>query len=1477
MATNTIELHRRFHVWEKHSEAEPEYWWPGFEDHLIPWTDLHSRRRVVILAEAGSGKTVELRRQTDLLRGQGSFAFYATLKDVARDGLDDVITNAERTQLQQWRDGDEPAWIFVDSIDEAKEDKIRLGQALRQIAKAISGHEHRAFIVLSGRPTEWEFERDLERLLDVLPIPEPQLPAPPDLRTVVRRLLKIDKSPELPKREEPLIVLMAPLDDQQMRSYCAMKGVVDVDAFLRALRRANFEETARRPLDLDWLVDYWTSQGRIGTFSDMVGEGLRERIRETDMDRSRHAPLSDDKAMQGLERVGAALVFGRKRTIVIPESGSRATTAPDALDIHAILPDWTGGERATLLMRAVFDPAAYGRVRIHNDNEGVVSSYLAARWLQRLREANLSGRQMHNMLFARHYEVDVVRPSMQETAAWVSLWDRNVAREVTRRAPAILISAGDPASLPSAIRVEALEALFSRMIAGEESPSLDQANSVRFAQPAIAPVLKRLWEKHSTNVQFRSLALNLIRAGALHECADIALSVACDLNCEATTRFLAGEALLAAGNDEERRTYAEHIKRHRDRVPILVLETAIESLFPDYINVDDLIEMFSEGSLRHESESSYHLKYSCSELVKRISNVVDVERLVRGLLGLAASEVSHDGQLPGERENTLERFLAVAADRLLELSDIDTAPEVAIDAVLLFCSHLGIPFAGDNENIAAAAQRLRDSLQRRRVTFWRAARTLWVGSFANGTHLQTVREMSNAGWDPQLQIPDLVWLLEDGPLCESTGEQRLTANAAMEIWRADGERADVLARIDGAAAPCEAMQTEVKAWLRPVTVSPGDEEQARRLHDATTAMERQREERVNEMMAFVEALRNDPDPAQKLLSPAPGTISDAMAKLWRILQEANRGRLRLAVESAAPLADLAGQKVANAFVDEARRLWREFPPKLRSARAHGERNMILAMDGLGPTAIGFEAASDTEWANRFGTEEATRAAEYATLEINAFPTWIGALAGAWPRPVQTVLMGEVRFELETAIEDSQRPVLLHIAHGPETLMRVMAGPVWSEVESRPGLAVGPLRTLLSIVRRGMASDMIPSVRSLAIARFNVSQDAAISAQYLGLAAAVDAPGAIQALVTRLESLDMQAKAEVVARVLPVIFGSRLAIAKGHAASLDIATLRRFILIAYGVLPVDGSPSRADGRTQSPDYLEVAHDARAISFNLLVNTPGRETFDALKSLETESSFSVPASRLEALALERAAIDSEIAEWAAGDALLFERRCEKAPTTGRELQMLAIERLADIQHDLLHADFAQGPTLCALPDEAAVQLWLADRLRLAQGWSYSVEREPETVDAKKPDIVITARDGAAKLPVEIKVVESWTIEQLEAALEVQLCGQYLRSRDCREGLLILVHQKPRPLGWQCADGTYLSFSEVADQLKKRARQLRQASPDGPQPEVMVIDVSSCAIRPRRQTRAGKPAKRKRGGRAASLGKHSAKPGARGSTAK
>ena len=210
-------------------------------------------------------------------------------------------------------------------------------------------------------------------------------------------------------------------------------------------------------------------------------------------------------------------------------------------------------------------------------------------------------------------------------------------------------------------------------------------------------------------------------------------------------------------------------------------------------------------------------------------------------------------------------------------------------------------------------------------------------------------------------------------------------------------------------------------------------------------------------------------------------------------------------------------------------------------------------------------------------------------------------------------------------------------------------------------------------------------------------------------------------------------------------------------------------------------------------------------------------------------------MEALAFKRAAEDAEHSPWPPGEAHAMEQNFDAASSTPADLQLVALRRLADLQHSLHHDDFAQGRTLKLLSDEQAVQNWVADQLRSRQRRAYSLEREPHVVDEKEPDIRMRAPKTDASVPIEIKVAESWTLPELEAALTDQLIGRYLRAYNAGHGILLLVHQKPRPRGWLASDGQWLSFPEVVAHLGGMADAIAATAPDAPQCRIAVLDVS------------------------------------------
>lgn len=1438
----TVPLHRRFNEWRDDADdrLQPRRRRTAGSNGPLSWSDLLAKRRVVILAEAGSGKTEELTEQARLQAAAGKFSFYATVQDVGHDGLEQALRRADRPLLQAWLASSESAWFFIDSVDEAKLDGIRLDRALRHIADGIAGAEGRAHIILSGRHTDWEFTRDARRFSDELPLPKDPISLPlPTLEELIRRVLRHEKPEEPPPPETHIVVVMAALDAGQVRKYAAAKNAPDVEGLVAAIDAANLWEFARRPLDLDWIVRYWKLHKRLGSLEAMIDQSLDERVRETNPDRSRVDPLDHTRARHALERIGAALVFGRQTTIAIPDKDAPDDDNRASITLDDVLPDWSPTDRNHLLTRPAFDPATFGRARLHNDNEGVVRAFLTARWLLRLRQSNLSQSQLHHLLFSRPYGIDLVKPSMLETAAWLSLRDESVANEVVRRAPFLLFTAGDPASLPVPTRKAALLALVERMKRSEDTPMLDHSSVARFAQPDIAPVLREIWEANKDDQDIRFFVLRLMWLGKLHECVDIAEAASFGGYQDRYTAILAGRVLLATNDESRLQAYAEYIKRDCASITTTAVWEAVEALFPRLINVEDLLAILASIKVGDDEGGGFNLDWHGASLVEKLSSAKNLSRLIEGMLSQLGNQPEPDTYDLSSLESQYSPALATAAKLLFELSPPDEAPVAALDALLRLGDRRFTYLHRRAEDLAEIAKLANHSPARRRIALWHTAGRLEGHPTLYGHLLLHPFQLRFLGWDLDLQLEDVDWLLADAPKRASATERRLGINTALALWFNEGNKDEALRdRIAAVAATDAEMQAAYTEWMTPREQTADEIEAAREMAEIRQTGEQARSQLEQGWFDFISDLRSNPAQLQTLTPTTTNRVDGRIYDLWQLMNQATRSSSRYAVDSIAPIASIVGDEVAAGLLKGLSEVWRAWMPTLHSDRPPHEKNQISDFDCMCIAGVSLEAASRPNWTADLNEQEAIRAAQFATLEINGFPEWLFELAAAWPPAVAQVLAKEAADDLDIPAPGVHHQILEYIDRSPKALATLLWPDLWRELQARPTLSSLALRPLLPTLVRGLSDDHRLQFYALVIDRFKTSDDPQISAQYLGAAYAVDAARATDALVEKLDLLGDAQKQALVERALPHIFGSRWSSALAQVPSMDVPTLERLVVLAFKTVRPEEDRDRANKGAYSPDERDKAEAARSSALEVLIKTPGEPTFDAINRLASTHQLSIPVERLQAMAHDRAGADAEDTPWAADEMAAFEEAAERDPATGKQLLATALQRLADMQHDLIHGDFQQGKTLKALPDEPAVQNWLADRLRQARRTAYTIEREPHVADEKEPDLRFRARVSGVGLATEIKVAESWSRAQLEEALVTQLCGQYLRAQDGREGILLLVHQDVRKKGWQLTDGTFINFEQVVDHLRAMAAIIRRASADGPQPEIAVIDVSSCA---------------------------------------
>jgi hypothetical protein len=292
------------------------------------WAELLQHPRVLILAEAGSGKTAEMQGQAARLRAEGQSAFFIELAALDRAPLSDILSCQENHDFETWKsEGQSSAWFFLDAVDELKLTQGTLELALNRFANAISGHLHRVHCVISCRPSDFRRSIDLATVRAKLPItPNQPIPGRTPDDAFLAALRKQEHSLESKKKakyvDAPRIVVLLPLSEDQIGAFADSLGVADTATMIEEIRRRDAWLFARRPQDLINLVASWNADKRLGTCAEQHAANVTAKLTD-DPDRPDRNVLSDTRARTGAERLALALALTHTRTIQSPEQTLR--------------------------------------------------------------------------------------------------------------------------------------------------------------------------------------------------------------------------------------------------------------------------------------------------------------------------------------------------------------------------------------------------------------------------------------------------------------------------------------------------------------------------------------------------------------------------------------------------------------------------------------------------------------------------------------------------------------------------------------------------------------------------------------------------------------------------------------------------------------------------------------------------------------------------------------------------------------------------------------------------------------------------------------------------------------------------------------------------------------------------------------------------------------------------------------------------
>ncbi|HUB63196.1 MAG TPA: hypothetical protein VL996_01915 [Methylocella sp.] len=629
----------------------------------LSWKDLLSHRRVVLLAEASSGKSEEFRHQTDQLNAENRPAFYVRIEELADQGFESALDLDSAKKFEQWRVANNSGWFFLDSIDEARLNRKSFETALKHFKRDLGESFAHAHILISCRVTDWKGREDHATISRWLPAWDSAVPLTSNeeghnalldpIFLKKSRTSKRQQSPEL-KPNELIVVQLVKLSSDQYRALAVAAGVKDVDAFVSGIEQNALEEFTERPGDLLDLAYYWISHERFGTLAQMTAHAVERKLKELDAHRPDNEALSLTKAVEGAERLAAALTLGKSFTLRVPSHDPDPFLTAGALDPSSILDDWTDAERNALLRRAIFAPATYGRVRFHHRS---TQEYLTARWLHRLLMANCPRSEIWSLIFAERYGVETIAPSLRPAAAWLSLDHPDIRDEIIRREPLTLLRFGDPGSLPIDARKGLLIVYAAKHAAAEISDdSMDHRALWMFADQRLETAIRQAWNANC-RVEFRLALLRLICEGAIKECADLARKIVIDQSADDYLRIVAVQALKACDDDKALRIAAKFLMAPKSNVSARLTPAFANILYPKHLSTDALLKLIARTDPQRRSTIE---GFAChiSALYDAAPDAAARAKLLRGLADLClAPPFIENYQRISKRHHELARNL----------------------------------------------------------------------------------------------------------------------------------------------------------------------------------------------------------------------------------------------------------------------------------------------------------------------------------------------------------------------------------------------------------------------------------------------------------------------------------------------------------------------------------------------------------------------------------------------------------------------------------------------------------------------------------------------------------------------------------------------------------------------------------------------------------------------------------------------------
>ncbi|MBU2970015.1 hypothetical protein KO527_11700 [Pseudoalteromonas sp. C2R02] len=1176
------------------------------------WEGLLNKDRIIILAEAGSGKTVEIREQAKKLSAEEKCSFFIKIEDI-KDNFEDAFEFGDISQFDTWLTGQEYGYFFLDSVDEAKiANEKDFQKALRCFSKKINKGISRAKIFITSRGSAWRPKTDLEFVNNLL-------------------LLKNDDK----SKSSFEVYSFSDLSYEQIRIFSLEKGIENIDIFMAEVKEKEAEFFTRKPLDLLSVVEFWKKNQRIGSRSELLQNLLTIKLELIEVGRDK-CDLSLSKVLKGVQEIAAALTFGKKSKISVPD----AKVNHEILNVHQVLPDWTNDEITTLLNRAVFEPSAYGTVSFSNR---LLREYLTAQWVSIKYASKGSDDKLRSLFYSTTYGIEVPVQTLKPILSWYALMNDSFAEVVANISPEVFIEEGDPSKLPIEQR-QALLMKFCEMIGATDDSFISfDANAIaRFSHPDMGGIFQSLLQQYLSNKQLRQILLQMALCVEAKECENVACEISKTVGMDVLSMTLAVRLLKKIAmpdviKDNASELLASFSESNNESLASLILDE-----YGNQLQVSELLEIFP--CINKPSKYSYRaIQSSVENFIERLS-FDSVLTVIDSLFGMIDTKpyAKHFRCLVSERYEWLFGCVEVALLRVIKSKDathLSTNVLELISRAQVYHKCGGysqhekkLPKAVSNwkelnyqlfwHDVAKERSRTeednKESSNPKSVNMWFQARAF--------------HEFWAFNYDDFQQV--IKWVMT-----KSIRDDKCVAfSLAWTLAKENGLTSEDLEKVNGVSREFEGGAALLDGFLNPVKE---DWQKEHEVQEEKFSKQREEKEelRKNNFIESVATIKAEPETILDIRHAVTGKLNGFQSYLFDCIRSKSKDNNHWCCLNWEVLVSDFGDEVALAYKNASISYWRSYNAPLLKSEGNDLSSATYGFT-FALSGVGIENETIENWEASLSEIEVKQATKLALCEMNELPIWFEKLFIAHPVLVSSILMQEIQWLLTNSEEsNSGRYVLGQILVNGHYLFETLSRPLLDLIYDTNNSSYQINKNILRILT---TSKYISNEELASLSEYKIKNNCDnLKGVWWAILISSDAIKGVPLLGLKLKIKASEDATNLAISVLSELSNKRsYDELSGRKSHHTVTSTMELYKLMHLYIREEDDIDRANGGCYSPTSRDDAQDARNNLFNSLKEIPGEETYKALMDIANMwSDVPYRKSWIEHLALQRVIEDAD----------------------------------------------------------------------------------------------------------------------------------------------------------------------------------------------------------------------------------------------